>query len=140
MHSLGSIKFSFWENISFSHMVLLKLCLEMKVANVNNFCKGLSNDISCTIWVWSNFSFWKKKNSSFFPYVNHMLCVAVVAILNFWLTKKLTSLHGHIWNILAKEQFHHTCDFGEEFWNLSQSDSIIGSSSYVEFPNEMKII
>ena len=61
--------YSFWENISFSHMVLLKLCLEMKVANENNFCKGLSNDISCTIWVWSNFGFWEKKILHFFHMV-----------------------------------------------------------------------
>ena len=43
---------------------------------------------------------------------------------------------GVIRNVPTK-QFYHPCSFGEDdVWNISQSESIIGSSCHVEFANE----
>lgn len=37
---------------------------------------------------------------------------------------------------MQKKQFYQTCGYREYFWELSQSESRIGPSSHVKFPNE----
>lgn len=57
-----------------------------------------------------------------------MLCLAMVAILNFF-DKNMTFKEGHIMIIPTKEQFHQTWGF----LKLSHSENIIDPSSHVEF-------
>ena len=90
----------------------------------------LSNNYSCTIWIQSNIWFLRKLMFSFTYGPMLKFCLATVAILDFRLTK------NKVFRRPYKEQFRPMCGFGEEdLWNVSQSESIIGTSGHI-----MKII
>jgi hypothetical protein len=55
-----------------------------------------------------------------FRVLHYKHSLTVAAILDFWSSKNIKVLEGHIRNIPIKERFYHTCGF-EEFWKLSHA-------------------
>ena len=57
--------------------------------------------------------------------LKHLLIEYNIKYSNFRSTKKtnINILDGHIRKTHAKKQFHHTCFFGEDFLNLSESEA-----------------
>ena len=103
-------------------------------------CKGPSNNYSSTVWVKLNCSFIEKLLFSFSLMV---LCQNFSQWHQSWLLdqqKIIYTFRGSIKEHFFQGTIPSHVWFQRRYWSLSQSKSIIGSRSHVEFQNETKIM